>query len=224
MNICYVVGGTYSKSTPSRLYFNAKSITVLTNAVLFSADPTLVEKYCEPVHPPIDMKALTPYGATHSGAFFEPCLATWKLTFLWAVSTNLSKSGLDPIKLSVWTLGVVSLLAKKSFSVVSSNTTRLEIIIYAKAYVRWVYFDQLTFDRGNPVVECHPAYQAEATLDAVLSTLRIARTRMGSTRNGNPSIRYQCCWKSLNTRTDAYLYDLLSDPVLLLGCLHYHLV
>ena len=35
---------TYSKSRPSKLYSLAKSVTVLTNAVLFSADPTLDEK------------------------------------------------------------------------------------------------------------------------------------------------------------------------------------
>ena len=49
------------KSRPSKLYSLAKSVTVLTNAVLFSADPTLDEKYREPVQPPIDMRALTPY-------------------------------------------------------------------------------------------------------------------------------------------------------------------
>lgn len=53
--------GTYSKSSPSKLYFHAKSITVWTNAVLFSADPTLVEKYREPVQPPILAIAFTPY-------------------------------------------------------------------------------------------------------------------------------------------------------------------
>jgi len=53
--------GTYSKLRPSNLYFVAKSVTVLTNAVLFVADPTLVEKYREPVQPPIDTRALTPY-------------------------------------------------------------------------------------------------------------------------------------------------------------------
>ena len=31
------------------------------NAVLFFADPTLVEKYCEPDQPPTDRRALTPY-------------------------------------------------------------------------------------------------------------------------------------------------------------------
>jgi hypothetical protein len=56
---------------------------------------------------------------------------------------------------------------------------------YAKAYVRCVYFDQLTFDRGNPFVECHPAYQAAATLEVLPSTPRIARIKMGSARHCN---------------------------------------
>ena len=53
--------GTYSKSRPSKLYFVARSVTVLTNAVLFSADPTLAEKYREPLQPPTVTRALTPY-------------------------------------------------------------------------------------------------------------------------------------------------------------------
>lgn len=33
---------------------------------------------------------------------------------------------------------------------------------HAKEYVRWVYFDQGTFDSGK-ASECQPAYQADAT-------------------------------------------------------------
>jgi hypothetical protein len=33
---------------------------------------------------------------------------------------------------------------------------------HANAYVRCVYFDQVTLDKGKPVVECQPAYQPVA--------------------------------------------------------------
>ena len=52
---------TYSKSIPSRLYFSAVLIMAFTNAVRFSAEPTLDEKNTEPVHPPIESEAFTPY-------------------------------------------------------------------------------------------------------------------------------------------------------------------
>ena len=38
------------------------STMVFTNAVRFSAEPMLVEKKTEPVHPPIESAAFTPYG------------------------------------------------------------------------------------------------------------------------------------------------------------------
>ena len=50
----------YSKSIPSNLYFWAMSVTDLTNAVRFPADPTFGENHLEPVHPPIDKLAFTP--------------------------------------------------------------------------------------------------------------------------------------------------------------------
>ena len=53
--------GTYSKLRPPKLDFFARSVTVSMNAVLFFADPTLVEKYREPDQPPTDRRALTPY-------------------------------------------------------------------------------------------------------------------------------------------------------------------
>lgn len=66
----------------------------------------------------------------------------------------------------------------KSFKI--GYTTKIDFT-YAKAYERWVYFDQLTSDRGNPVVEWNPAYQAAATWPQVLpSTPRIVRTKMKS--------------------------------------------
>ena len=52
---------TYSKSIPSRLYFSAVLIMAFTNAVRFSAEPTLDENNTEPVHPPIESEAFTPY-------------------------------------------------------------------------------------------------------------------------------------------------------------------
>ena len=111
--------------------------------------------------------------------FHKPVSSNSKLTFKCASWTNWgSKSGLEPAKVTVPTSGVVSLFVK-SFKI--GYMTKIDFFIYAKAYVRWVYFDQLTFDRGNPSVECHPAYQAEATeLEVLPSTLRVVKTKMGS--------------------------------------------
>lgn len=39
----------------------AKSVTVFTKVVLFAAEPTLRENPREPVHPPIETNAFTPY-------------------------------------------------------------------------------------------------------------------------------------------------------------------
>jgi hypothetical protein len=52
-------GVTYSKSRPSRPYFWARLVTVLTKMDLFAAEPTLEENHREPVQPPIDKLALT---------------------------------------------------------------------------------------------------------------------------------------------------------------------
>jgi len=50
---------THSNSIPSSSYLEARLTTDLTNAVRFSAVATAVEKYWEPVQPPIDNRALT---------------------------------------------------------------------------------------------------------------------------------------------------------------------
>lgn len=45
---------------PSSLYFVAMAVTALTNFVRFAAEPTLVEKNRDPVHPPSESDAFTP--------------------------------------------------------------------------------------------------------------------------------------------------------------------
>lgn len=52
---------TYSNWTPSRLYCETNSVTVLTNAVRFSAVARLEENQMLPVQPPIAIWASTPY-------------------------------------------------------------------------------------------------------------------------------------------------------------------
>lgn len=49
----------YSKSIPSSLYFDTILVTVLTKLVRLDALPTAVEKYRDPVHPPMESDAVT---------------------------------------------------------------------------------------------------------------------------------------------------------------------
>lgn len=46
---------------PSRSNSSTSRITAFTNAVRFDAEPTEVEKYCEPVQPPTVSMAATSY-------------------------------------------------------------------------------------------------------------------------------------------------------------------
>ena len=54
---------TYSKSIPSSWYVVVMSTTALANAVRFSAEPTAVEKYPQPVQPPMVNRALVFFDA-----------------------------------------------------------------------------------------------------------------------------------------------------------------
>ena len=60
MNLDINATSTYSKSMPSRLYFLARfKIACAKDALLLAVDTTL-EKYMEPVQPPIERDAFTP--------------------------------------------------------------------------------------------------------------------------------------------------------------------
>lgn len=64
-NQCIEENSTHSKSSPSKPYFVTRSRHALTNAVRFCSVATAVEKYCDPVQPPIDRVAFTFYGQDH---------------------------------------------------------------------------------------------------------------------------------------------------------------
>ena len=55
---------TYSMSTPSRLCSFTKLMMALANMVRFSAEPTELEKYLEPVQPPSVIIASTFYNTS----------------------------------------------------------------------------------------------------------------------------------------------------------------
>ncbi len=55
------VGEAHSKSMPSRSSLSAKLMMVCTDAVRFFASATAVEKKREPVQPPTETNAFTPF-------------------------------------------------------------------------------------------------------------------------------------------------------------------
>jgi hypothetical protein len=137
---------THSKSIPSRPYCDTRPRTALTNAVRFSADATAVEKYWDPVQPPMERMAWTSWNASQWVKKDENKEKRETPTFSFAL---LTKSG------------------KTCLLTSSRAMTEVSGVVVANANVKAVYFSQERL-AGGLSTPSQPGYHPVATKPVLL--------------------------------------------------------
>lgn len=149
---------TYSKSTPSSSYWIARSTTVCTKVVLFSG-VTAVEKYWEPVQPPIARVAFTPCNH-HQIWIYLVKNKRDHLTLAWASETKVgNNAALTGSREITEVLAIVALRYGRVRKLAMPESWKET---YAKANDKELYFVQEILLGANSVPS-QPGYQPAAS-------------------------------------------------------------